>query len=214
EFFQSISDDLIRLSRKYDISIVIGTPRVVGRKIRNSLAIIKKKREILFYDKTHLFRKENDVFEPGNSFVVFKFKNVAFGVLLCYEIGFPEVTRVLTLHGAQVILASFAFGKQRERIYDVATKARAIENGVYLVTSSTVGKGIMNFLGKSRIIHPSGKVLEELNNGEGIITANIDISTLYHYRYKERGDSHAYFKRRRPELYYEIPSLKYPVHYD
>ena len=211
EFFQNISDELIRLSRKYDMAIILGAPRILNGKIKNSLAVIKKKREILFYDKTHLFRKENEIFDAGESFLVFKFKDVIFGVLLCYEIGFPEISRVLTLHGAQVIFASFAFGRLRERIYDTATRARAIENGVYLVTSSTVGKGVMDFLGKSRIVHPSGKVMEELEDGQGMIISDIDLSILDHYRYEEEGDSHAYFKRRRPELYYEISSLKYPV---
>jgi len=214
EFFQKISDELIRLSRKYDMAAVLGTPRILKGKLRNSLAVIKKKREILFYDKTHLFRNENEIFDPGDNFLVFRFKNVIFGPLLCYEIGFPEISRILALHGAQVILASFAFGRLRERIYDTATRARAIENGVYLVTSSTVGKGVMDFLGKSRIVHPSGKVMEELKNGEGVIISDIDLSVLDHYRYEEQGDSHAYFKRRRPELYYEIPSLRYPICHD
>jgi hypothetical protein len=105
---------------------------------------------------------------------------------------------------------TFAFGKERERIYDTATKARAIENGNYFVASSTTGKGLMDFIGKSRIVHPSGKVIAEIEEGEGMITAELDTTVLQHYRYEETEDSHAYFSNRRKELYGEICRIRGP----
>ncbi len=202
EFFKNIQSALLRFSREYDMAIVLGVPRSVKGEMKNSLVVVKKKREILFYDKTHLFRKEKDVFTPGQDFVVFDFKNVKIGLLICYEIGFPEVSRILALRGAEILLASFAFGEERKRIYDTATKARAIENGAYLVTSSQTGKGLMDFIGRSRIISPSGEVLKEFSKHEkGLAYCDLDLSVIHHYRYEEIGDSHAYFSNRKPELY-------------
>ncbi len=204
QFLQRVLDELVSLSRNLSKAFVFGSPRILGKKLRNSAVVIKKKREVLFYDKTHLFRGEKEVFEPGEDFLVFDFKDVRFGVLLCYEIGFPEISRVLTLRGAQVLIALFAFGKERYRIYDAATKARAIENGCYLAAASTTGRGEMNFIGKSRIVHPSGRILAEIEEGEGAIFAEIDTSILEHYRYEETGDSHAYFSNRKRLLYRDI----------
>ncbi len=204
EYFKQVSEQVLRLSRMCDMAIIFGTPRIVGGNLRNSTAIFKKKREVLFYDKTHLFRAEKDVFEPGDDFLTFKFKEVTFGVLTCYEIGFPEISRCLTLRGAQVLLVSFAFGKERWKIYDTATKARAIENGCYLVASSTTGKGFMDFIGHTRIVHPSGQVMAELEEEQGMIIRELDLDVLYHYRYEEAGDSHAYFKNRDPRLYKDL----------
>ena len=204
DFLKDRIGDLIRLSREYDMAIVFGTPRKVGGRLRNSVIVIVKKREVLFYDKTHLFRSEKDVFEPGQDFLVFKFKGVHFGISVCYETGFPEISRVLALRGARVILSPFAFGRTRWNIYDVATRSRAIENGAFLVASSTCGEGFMDFVGHSRIVHPSGKILAELPEGEGLISAEIDPSEVYRYRYVEEGDSHAYFSNRKPNMYREI----------
>lgn len=204
KFLNSKLEELVKLSRERNAAITFGAPRIVGKSLRNSVVVVRKKREVLFYDKTHLFRKEKEVFEPGEDFLVFDFKGVRFGILLCYEIGFPEISRVLALRGAQVLIALFAFGKERERIYDTATKARAIENGAFLVASSTTGKGLMDFIGKSRVVHPSGEVLAQLDEEEGIISVDIDISVLDHYRYEEKGDSHAYFVNRHSDMYGDI----------
>jgi predicted amidohydrolase len=209
-FLDSVIDPLVKLTRKFDIALIFGSPRIVGGKLRNSAVIVKKKREVLFYDKTHLFRGEKKVFEAGDDFLVFDFKGIKFGVLICYEVGFPEVSRTLALRGAQILIALFAFGKERWKIYDTATKARAIENGSYLVASSTTGKGFMDFIGKSRIVHPSGKVIAEIDDEEGMIEVEMDTSALHQYRYEEIGDSHAYFANRRKDLYRDICQIRGP----
>ncbi|MDK2886382.1 MAG: 5-aminopentanamidase [Thermosipho sp. (in: thermotogales)] len=204
EFFNEAKNELLNLSRKYNMAIVGGVPRKILGKLRNSVFVIKKKKEILFYDKTHLFRKEKDIFDRGERFLVFKFNGIKFGILICYEIGFPEISRILTLNGAQVILASFAFGKERKHIYEISTRARALENGTFLVASSTSGKGIMDFLGNSRIVGPEGEILEKATKKEQIIFHDIDVSILDFYRFKEEGKSHAYLLNRQKELYKDV----------
>ncbi|ABR30911.1 nitrilase [Thermosipho melanesiensis] len=201
DFFRQKRNELIYLSRKYNMAIVGGIPRKILLEIRNSVFVVRKKKQILFYDKTHLFRKEKEVFSPGERFLVFKFNGVRFGILVCYEIGFPEISRILTLNGAQVLLAPFAFGRERKHIYDIATRARALENGAYLVTSSTSGKGLMNFLGSSRIVGPDGSVLVSARKKEQLIYYDVSVENLEFFRYIEDGISHAYFLNRKNELY-------------
>ncbi|SHH45178.1 carbon-nitrogen hydrolase family protein [Thermosipho atlanticus] len=204
DFFKEIKSELLKLSRKFNMAIVGGTPRVVLGKLRNSVFVIKKKKDILFYDKTHLFRKEKEIFEPGERFLVYKFNGVYFGIFICYEVGFPEIARILAINGAQVFLAPFAFGKERKHIYDIATRARAIENGSFLVSSSTTGKGVMEYLGNSRIVGPDGTILARARKKEEIIYYDIDVSTIDFYRFKEEGKSHAYFLNRQKHLYTDV----------
>ncbi len=206
DFTREILGDVLRISREHDMAIVFGAPRVVSGRVRNSVVVVKKKREILFYDKTHLFRGEKEVFEPGEDFEVFKFKGVIFGISVCYETAFPEISRVLTLRGAKVILSPFAFGKERWRIYDVATRSRAIENGSFLVASSTNGVGFMEFVGHSRIVHPSGEILAELEEEDGLVHSRIDVEVTHKYRYLEIEDSHAYLSNRKPHMYRDVVS--------
>ena len=203
-FKEKAKKELLKLSRTYDTCIVGGVPRVLNGRLRNSAFVIKKKREILFYDKTHLFRGEKSVFEAGSNFLTFTFKSVVFGVLICYEIGFPEIARILALRGSQIILSLFAFGKERYNIFDIATRARALENGSFLLVSSTCGEGFMDFVGHSRIVSPRGEVVKDLAFDEGLILEDLDLNILDKYRYEEIEDSHAYFKNRRPEIYREI----------
>ncbi len=206
DFTRKILEELIRISRTKDMALVFGTPRLVSGKLRNSVAIVKKKREILFYDKTHLFRKEKDIFEAGSDFLVFKYEGVLFGVSVCYETAFPEVSRVLALRGARIILSLFAFGRERWRIYDVATKSRAVENGAFLVSASTCGRGFMDFVCHSRIVHPSGEIMAEIESGEGLIYSDVNPEETYKYRYLEVEDSHAYFSNRKPWMYTDVVS--------
>ena len=76
----------------------------------------------------------------------------------CAEIGFPEISRKLSREGAQVLLVPFAFGRERREIYEVATRARAIENGCFPRCGKPEWQ--VSFHGdgwKSRIVSPSGK---------------------------------------------------------
>lgn len=201
-FFSEVAKKkLLKLSREGQILIAVGTPRIVLGKLRNSLVIFKKKKELLFYDKTHLFRGEKNVFEPGEYFLVFSYRGVVFGTLICYEIGFPEISRILTFKGSKVILSAFAFGKARGYTYDVATRSRAVENGVFLVASSMCGEGFVEFVGRTRIVGPNGKVMNEIESGEGLICEDLDLDAVYHYRYDEEGDSHAYLRNYMSHLY-------------
>lgn len=185
-FFKDVAKKrLLRLSREGQIVLVVGTPREVFGKLRNSVVVFKKKRELLFYDKTHLFREEKGVFEPGEHLLAFSYKGVVFGVLICYELEFPEVSRVLTLKGSKILLSPSAFWKAGEYPYDVVTRARALENGIFVVVASTCGKGSAEFVGRSRIVFPDGSVVKEIVEGEGLVFEDVDSDVVYRYRYEE-----------------------------
>jgi len=202
ETFDETVETLGALADEREILIVAGIARREQETWFNSTIVVRPYVGPVFYDKTHLFRDEKKAFTPGKSFLSFEYREVNFGVLMCFEIGFPEISRRLCHEGAEVLLVPFAFGKERTGIYTAAISARSIENGVFLVASSQPGKpGPIEFVGCSRVVHPSGRVLADAGSAEGFIIAELDVDQVKRYRYHEGGDSNGYFSNLRPELY-------------
>jgi len=147
----------------YDTAFVIGPDGYIGS-----------------YRKTHLWDKENVRFTKGLNLPVFDLGFVCLGIQICYEIGFPECTRSLTLQGADIIAYPSAFGKERYYAWDLASRSRALENGVYVIACNRTGleKGETEFGGKSRIVDPSGKVLIEASLTDEVILSEIDLDLV------------------------------------
>lgn len=202
EMQEETIETLSALSDYNDVVIVGGMVNKAGEDLYNSSVIMLPYGEPVYYNKTHLFRNEKNVFKPGNALKSFDFAGVKFGILMCYEIGFPEISRKLSREGAQVLLVPFAFGKERREIYEIATRARAIENGCFLAAASQSGRcPSMEMVGESRIVSPSGEIIRDCGNGEGFCLADLDIHQVERYRYKESGNSHGYFANLREDLY-------------
>ncbi|UED81569.1 carbon-nitrogen hydrolase family protein [Lysinibacillus sp. CD3-6] len=136
------------------------------------------------YRKTHLWDQENLRFNRGDALAVIHQEDLKIGLQICYEIGFPEGARILTLQGANVLIYPSAFGEQRYYIWDTASKARAIENGCYVIAANRSGieKQSTQFGGKSRIIDPQGKVLVEAVQEDECIVATIDLQRVIQQR--------------------------------
>ncbi|WP_248929633.1 carbon-nitrogen hydrolase family protein [Paenibacillus hamazuiensis] len=129
------------------------------------------------YRKTHLWDKEHLRFAKGWELPVFDLGFARLGLQICYEIGFPEGARSLTLQGADIIAYPSAFGKERYYAWDVASRSRALENGVYVIACNRTGteKNETEFGGKSRIVDPTGKVLAEAEATDEVIVSEIDL---------------------------------------
>jgi predicted amidohydrolase len=98
------------------------------------------------------------------------------GVLICYDLRFPEPARVLALQGAQIICLPTNWPVSSTVQPDVFTRARAAENRVFVVAADRVGRERdAHFLGRSQIVEPSGTVLAEAPmEGEEILVHDID----------------------------------------
>lgn len=190
------------LSENNSCSVIAGMGRWDGKNYYNSTVLFDNGQRIDYYDKTHLFRGEKDLFKSGQRFKTYELSGVKTGIVMCYEIGIPEISRIAALNGAQILFMPFAFGKSRRVNYDTLTKARAIENGCYVCTSSTPGahEGF-DFLGHSRIISPSGEILCDALEKEGWIAAEYDSELVEKFRYTEDEISSGYYKNYRSELF-------------
>lgn len=202
EMQEETEEVLSALADYNDIAIVGGMVNKTKDGLFNSTVIMLPYLEAIYYNKTHLFREEKKVFTPGKEFKSFEYSGVKFGLLMCYEIGFPEISRKLCRQGAEVLLVPFAFGRERRMIYDTATRARSIENGCFLAAASQVGSNkFMNFVGESRIVSPSGEIIADCGGAEGFAFTDVDTKLVKRYRFNESRDSHGYFSNFREDLY-------------
>lgn len=190
---------LARKARQYRSWIAASLNEREGQHIYNTAVLLDREGRIAGkYRKTHLPLEEAERgVTPGNDYTVVNTDFGRVGLMVCWDAWFPEVARILRLKGAEIVLLPLA-GDGDARHWDVISRARAMDNGVYLISSATVAKS------PSRIIDPSGEVLAETM--DGIATADIDLSREWRLRWLSigPGDGEAkslYIKERRPDTY-------------
>ncbi|HEY8417170.1 MAG TPA: carbon-nitrogen hydrolase family protein [Limnochordales bacterium] len=149
--------------------------------LTNAAVIIDAGGEVrAVYRKVQLWQGERTVFEPGDQYVLVDLFGFRVGVMICYDGGFPEHARALTLAGAEIIAcpAAFAVGDEQRR-YRLYFPQRALENTVYLAVSNAVGvQGGLAMFGESAIFDPAGRPLVSLGGGQGVGVAVVDRSVI------------------------------------
>jgi len=146
------------------------------------------------YRKIHLFDvdlangvslRESDTRAHGAEIVTAQTDLCVVGLSVCYDLRFPELYRGLAKNGAQLIFVPSAFTAYTgEAHWRALLRARAIENQAYVIAPDQFGKNAKSFEahGHSMIVDPWGKVLAELADGPGVITAEIDLEYLANVR--------------------------------
>ena len=151
------------------------------------------------YDKTHLFTyaKEHRHFHPGGHACRFQLDGVDCGLVICYDLRFPELVRTLTLQGVDLLFVAAQWPEKRTMHLETLARARAIENQMFLALCNSVGAaGETRCGGHSAIIDPWGEYLARAWDGEETITGEADFSVIEDIR-----ASINVFRDRRPELY-------------
>jgi predicted amidohydrolase len=117
------------------------------------------------------------------------------GLMICYDLRFPELSRILTLKGANVLVAPSAWvqGEMKEEHWQTMVKARAIENGSYVVAPDQVGN---IYCGRSLAVDPFGVVLADMGKREGVEIVEID-----EQRVKQVRSSLPLLRNRRSDIY-------------
>lgn len=152
------------------------------------------------YRKLHLYDalgfKESAMLAPGKKIVKpakTKIGNV--GLMICYDLRFPEMSRILSVKGADVLVVPSAWvqGEMKEDHWQTMTKARAIENGSFVIAPAQVGN---IYCGRSMAVDPFGVVLVDMGQREGVEIIEIDRS-----RVKKIRRSLPLLKNRRTDVY-------------
>ena len=162
---------LCAASEKFSVNIIGGSVIVdSGGEIFNRCMVANRRGEIVAsYDKTHLFSfaNEGDVFSAGDKISVVELDGVKCGLAICYDLRFPEFIRKIALAGAEIIFIPAAWSLKRLTPRQVFTKARAIENQIFVVFA--------NSSGKSEIVNPLGEVVAIAERGDEILSAEINL---------------------------------------
>ena len=157
------------------------------------------------YRKVHLFsfHGEDKHMAPGDGLATAETPWGKVGLAVCYDIRFPELFRSYALQGVEMILSPIAFPHPRLEHWKILSRARAIENQFFMVSTNQVGladraKGEeIRFFGHSAIIDPWGEAVVEGNDSdEELLTATVDMEMVEDIREKMK-----VFQDRKPEVY-------------
>jgi N-carbamoylputrescine amidase len=146
---------------------------------------------------------EKFYFTPGDALPVFDVAGARVGIQICNDRLYPEGSRALALAGADVIAMPIAFSTysdpaHRASIWDVPLRARAYENGVFVLASNRVGvEGPRHHLGRSMVVDPRGTIVAEAGTqAPELLVATIDLDEVTAARAK-----FPWWRDRRPDLY-------------
>lgn len=170
--------------------------------IHNTAVLIAKNGKVQGkFRKVHAYTAERWYFTDGSEYPVFQTEYGKIGIMICYDLGFPEAARILALGGAEIIFAPSAWCRQDEDIWDINVPARALENRLFVAAVNRVGQEEeVVMLGKSKIVNTRGKTLVEAPRfQEAIITATVDLDELIAGRRQT-----PYLKDRKPATYKAI----------
>ncbi|RME80770.1 MAG: carbon-nitrogen hydrolase family protein [Caldilineae bacterium] len=176
----------------FSTHIVFGLPtkEKVESIFYNAAVVIGPDGELLGeYRKIHLKGEEKLSFRPGYRFSVFDTAFGTLGVMIGWDIAFPEAARSLVLLGAEVICVPAAYEMPYVHEWQAFTVARAAENGAFLLAANRVGEEpSRQFFGESAIIAPDGTVISHISDPEaekptpGYAFARIDLDDVRRYR--------------------------------
>lgn len=176
-----------RLAREYSVNIVAGSvANKKGGQVYNSAYIFNRKgEETAHYDKVHLFSPmgEDVSFTPGADTCTFELDGIRCGMAICYDIRFPEFIRTMALDNLDVFFVVSQWPKARLPHIDTLTRARAIENQMFLVYANAWAEADGTIYGgHSAVIDPLGEVMCMAEDQECIISAELDLSIVNHVR--------------------------------
>ncbi len=194
------------LSERYDVGVVFGFIETVSEGVSNSTLTALPGGERYVYRKTHLTELGADRFVCRGTAMsdVIEFRGLRFGVIICYDIRFPEATRQLALAGADAVLMATNSPIGYEGTYDHAARTRAWENRIWMVVANRIGTEVdTTFIGRSLVVDPFGTVVAQAGgDAEELLVADVDVAQARNKLLPGHdGRMYSFWSARRPDLY-------------
>lgn len=175
---------LAEAAREHGLSVIAGVFEPGEGRVHNTAVAIGPSGSIeAAYRKIHLFdsfgARESDLVAPGDTPVVVELAGLRVGLVTCYDVRFPELTRALVDAGAEVfaVIAAWGSGPMKEEHWTTLVRARALENTVWVAAVGQApnpeardGFGI----GRSMLVDPMGVVRTDLGSSPSVQTCEID----------------------------------------
>lgn len=179
-------DGLYNTSFIYDPS-----GRLIGQHRKIHLFDVKIENGITF--------RESDTLCAGNDITLVRFGPLCFGVMICFDVRFPELSRRYVLGGAQMLVVPAAFNTVTGPAHwEILMRARAVDNQCYVIAASPARNPASSYQawGHSMVVDPWGRIIAEADTSQEIIMADIDLSLVNKVR-----SEMPLLKQRRPESY-------------
>jgi predicted amidohydrolase len=187
------------IARESGMAILYGYPERFGKQVFNSALLIHPTRgAITNYRKTHLYgTEEKRLFAPGDGLVVTELDGLKVGILICYDVEFPEAVRALAQAGAELIAVPTALIQPFDIVARTLVPARAFENQVYVAYAGLCGReGNLGYCGLSCIVGPDGRDLARAGLDPSLLSAEIDPAAISNGRL-----TNPYLSDRRSAIY-------------
>lgn len=159
---------IAQAARAHDIAIAIGMAERDGEHYYNTTVLMTPQGIALRYRKTHLWASDKGIFTAGDRYATALWKGVCVGMLICFDIEFPESARALGQLGAELIIVTNGNMDPYGPTHRTAIMARAMENQAFAVMVNRVGTGDdgLVFAGGSAVVDPFGNLLCEAGREE------------------------------------------------
>ncbi|QIY69808.1 carbon-nitrogen hydrolase family protein [Streptomyces sp. RLB1-33] len=194
------ADAIAEIATRHGVAVVYGYPEREGETVYNSAQLISADgTRLANYRKTHLFGCfERDHFTPGEQPVVqVELNGLRVGLMICYDVEFPENVRAHALAGTDLLVVPTAQMHPFQFVAESVVPVRAFENQMYVAYVNRVGpEGEFEFVGLSTLAGPDGIARTRAGRGEELVLADADPDFLAASR-----EANPYLKDRRPGLY-------------
>ncbi|MFD5619897.1 carbon-nitrogen hydrolase family protein [Streptomyces yangpuensis] len=188
------------IARRHGLAVLYGYPERDGETVYNSAQLIGPDGAALAnYRKTHLFGCfEQDAFTPGDTPVVqADLGGIRIGIMICYDVEFPENVRAHALAGTDLLLVPTAQMHPFQFVAEHLVPVRAFENQMYVAYVNRTGpEGEFEFVGLSCLASPDGTTRTRAGRGEEMVFGEVDPELLGVSR-----ENNPYLRDRRPGLY-------------
>ncbi|GLW45929.1 hydrolase [Streptomyces sp. NBRC 14336] len=194
------ADTVAEIATRHGLAVAYGYPERDGGTVYNSAQLISADgTRLANYRKTHLFGCfERDHFTPGEQQVVqAELNGLRVGILICYDVEFPENVRAHALAGTDLLVVPTAQMHPFQFVAESMIPVRAFENQMYVAYVNRVGReGEFEFVGLSTLAGPDGVARTRAGREEDLVFADTDPAFLAASR-----EANPYLKDRRPGLY-------------
>lgn len=203
---------LAQRANEYGVYIAFGmvTKERVESVLYNSAILVGPEGELLeAYNKIHLRGEERMAFREGFKLPVIETEVGNLGLMIGYDLAFPEVARSLSLDGAEILCVCANWEAAQIDEWKTYVRARAYENAVYVAAANRVGEDVtLNFGGESMVVGPRGQIYASLADEtdpetgaplEGFGVARIDLDQVRKFR-----EDYQFIQNRQPAVYKNI----------
>ena len=220
EYAEELNDsqtlnEIAKIAKEESIHILAGSIPELEKDDENSTSIyntatlfdnngklLGKHRKMHLFDidvKGKIYFKESNTLSAGNEFTVIETELATLGIGICYDIRFVELSRIMALNGAEILVFPGAFNLTTGPAHwEILFKSRALDNQVYAIgVAPALDKDASyNSFGHSIAVNPWGEIIEELDYEEGLKLVEIDLDEIKRIR-----EEIPILKNRRTDLY-------------